>query len=198
LRRYLLEQKALPDETLTAGLPVSIRPADDLNAGNAISFILSNLYTNEVDPLVRLKSIQRSTQKAKAQLQALPKEAINNYTIMLMSPMMVQLMTGMGGVTRPIFNTVISNVPGPSEDLYFAGCKLAEFYPISLIPHGQALNITVVSYSGQFNVSFTGDHDAMPSMQRLSVYSGEALQELELLLGIKRPVVTRRVSRKSH
>lgn len=196
LRRYLLEQKALPSETLTAGLPVSVRPADDLDGGNAISFILSNLYTTEADPLVRLKSIRRSTQKAKAQLQALPKEAINNYTIMLMSPMMVQLMTGMGGLTRPIFNTVISNVPGPAKDLYFAGCKLSEFYPISLIPHGQALNITVVSYSGQFNVSFTGDHDAMPSMQRLSVYSGEALQELEELLGIKKPTAKKKPAAK--
>ncbi|MDX1668757.1 MAG: WS/DGAT domain-containing protein, partial [Limnobacter sp.] len=125
-----------------------------------------------------------------------PKEAINNYTIMLMSPMMVQLMTGMGGLTRPIFNTVISNVPGPSKDLYFAGCKLSEFYPISLIPHGQALNITVVSYSGQFNVSFTGDHDAMPSMQRLSVYSGEALEELEVLLGIKKAPAGKRAPAK--
>ncbi|HEX4880597.1 MAG TPA: wax ester/triacylglycerol synthase family O-acyltransferase [Limnobacter sp.] len=183
LRRYLLERNALPDEPLTAGLPVSVRPADDLDGGNAISFILANLYTTEADPLERLKQINRSTQMAKANLQAMPKEAINNYTIMLMAPMMLQLVTGLGGLTRPIFNTVISNVPGPSQDLYFSGCRLEQFYPISLIPHGQALNITVVSYAGQFNVAFTGDHDALPSMQRLSVYTGEALEELEQLLG---------------
>lgn len=186
LRRYLLEHDALPELSLTAGLPVSVRPKDDLDGGNAISFILANLYTTEADPLERLNHIRRSTQLAKANLQAMPKEAINNYTIMLMSPMMIQLMTGLGGLTRPIFNTVISNVPGPSQDLYFAGCKLVHFYPISLIPHGQALNITVVSYAGQFNVAFTGDHDALPSMQRLAVYTGEALAELEKLLGVKK------------
>lgn len=182
MRRYLIERDALPAQTLTAGLPVSVRPADDMDGGNAISFILSNLYTNEPDPLKRLHAIHVSTQKAKTSLQALPKDAINNYTIMLMSPMMVQLVTGLGGVGRPIFNTVISNVPGPSQDLYFSGCRLEQFYPLSLIPHGQALNITVVSYSGQFNVAFTGDHDALPSMQRLSVYAGEALDELERLV----------------
>lgn len=184
LRRYLLERDALPNETLTAGLPVSVRPADDLDGGNAISFIIANLNTLEEDPLVRLREINRSTQLAKANLQAMPKESINNYTIMLMAPMMLQLVTGLGGLTRPIFNTVISNVPGPSRDLYFAGCRLEQFYPISLIPHGQALNITVVSYAGQFNVAFTGDHDALPSMQRLSVYTGDALTELEVLLGL--------------
>ena len=185
IRRYLLERDALPSESLTAGLPVSVRPADDLDGGNAISFIIANLYTTESDPLTRLKEIRRSTQLAKANLQAMPKEAINNYTIMLMAPMMLQLVSGLGGLTRPIFNTVISNVPGPSRDLYFSGCRLEQFYPISLIPHGQALNITVVSYSGQFNVAFTGDHDALPSMQRLSVYTGEALEELEAALGVK-------------
>lgn len=184
IRRYLLERDALPHEPLTAGLPVSVRPADDLDGGNAISFIIANLNTVEEDPLVRLREINRSTQLAKAHLQTMPKEAINNYTIMLMAPMMMQLVTGLGGLTRPIFNTVISNVPGPSQDLYFSGCRLTQFYPISLIPHGQALNITVVSYAGQFNVAFTGDHDALPSMQRLAVYTGDALEELENLLGV--------------
>lgn len=186
LRRYLMERGALPDESLTAGLPVSVRPADDLDGGNAISFILANLNTTQADPLVRLREIRRSTQLAKTNLQAMPKEALNNYTMMLMAPMMLQLVSGLGGLMRPIFNTVISNVPGPARDLYFSGCRLEQFYPISLIPHGQALNITVVSYSGQFNVAFTGDHDALPSMQRLSVYTGDALEELEVLLGVKK------------
>ena len=182
VRRYLLELNALPSESLTAGLPVSVRPAGDQGGGNAISFILANLYTTESDPLVRLNEIHRSTQLAKASLQAMPKEAISNYTMLLMAPMMLQLASGVGGLTRPIFNMIISNVPGPSRDLYFSGCRLEQFYPISLITHGQALNITVVSYSDQFNVAFTGDHEALPSMQRLSVYTGEALEELEGLL----------------
>lgn len=181
MRRYLLERGALPADTLTAGLPVSVRPADDLDGGNAISFILANLFTNIEDPIERLKSIHRSTLKAKENLQQMPKEAINNYTVMLMAPLMLQLVTGLGGLTRPIFNTVISNVPGPAQELFFAGYKLESFYPISLIPHGQALNITVVSYAGQFNVAFTGDYDALPSMQRMAVFCGEALDELEAL-----------------
>jgi hypothetical protein len=91
-------------------------------------------------------------------------------------------MTGLGGVGRPIFNVVISNVPGPEKPLYFWGCKLEQFYPISLIPHGQALNITVVTYAGQFNLAFTGDYNALPHLQRLAVYTGEALEELEHLV----------------
>ena len=182
MRRYLKEQNALPATSLMAGLPVSVRPADDDSGGNAISFISAYLYTDIEDPLARLKAIRESTQAGKAHLQTMPKAGLNNYTMLLMSPMMLQLMTGLGGVGRPIFNVVISNVPGPEKDLYFWGCKLEQFYPISLIPHGQALNITVVTYSGQFNLAFTGDYNALPHLQRLAVYTGEALGELESLV----------------
>ena len=52
----------------------------------------------------------------------------------------------------------------------------------SLLFNGQALNISVVSYAGQFNLGFTGCRDSLPSMQRLAVYTGEALEELEAAL----------------
>jgi len=42
-----------------------------------------------------------------------------------------------------------------------------------------ALNITVLSYAGTLNVGFIGDRDALPHLQRLAVYTGEALAELD-------------------
>lgn len=52
-------------------------------------------------------------------------------------------------------------------------------YPASIVTHGQALNITCQSYAGHMNFGFTGCHTSMPSMQRLAVYTAEALAELE-------------------
>jgi WS/DGAT/MGAT family acyltransferase len=184
LRRYLEELDALPEEPLTAGLPVSVRPAGDSDSGNAISFIIANLHTHIADPLERLALIRESTQKAKARFQTLPREAITAYTSLFMAPFMLQLMTGMGGLMRPMFNITISNVPGPDQTLYFNGARMEQMYPVSLLSHGQSLNITVVSYAGQFNVGYTGCRDTLPHMQRLAVYTGEALLELETLLGI--------------
>ena len=179
LRRYLDEIQALPNAPLTAGVPVSVRPADDGDSGNAISFIIANLNTHLADPLKRLKAIQESTNIAKEKLQALPKAGINNYTMVFMAPYILSLLTGLGGRTRPMFNVTISNVPGPREHLYFNGARLEQMYPISLLSHGQALNITVVSYAGQFNVGFTGCRDTLPHMQRLATYMAESLEELE-------------------
>lgn len=179
LRRYLEEIQALPDKPLTAGVPVSVRPSDDADSGNAISFIIANLYTHLDDPMERLQAIHASAAIAKENLQKLPKDGITGFTMLFMAPYILQMLSGLGGKTRPMFNVTISNVPGPTEPLYFNGARLEQMYPVSLLSHGQALNITVVSYAGQFNVGFTGCRDTLPHMQRMAVYMGEALDTLE-------------------
>ncbi|MED5467296.1 MAG: WS/DGAT domain-containing protein, partial [Pseudomonadota bacterium] len=93
-----------------------------------------------------------------------------------------QLMSGLGGRMRPVFNVTISNVPGPEDTLYYEGARLEAMYPVSLIAHGGALNITCLSYAGSLNFGFTGCRDTLPSMQKLAVYTGEALDELESLI----------------
>ena len=93
---------------------------------------------------------------------------------------------------RPAFNVTISNVPGPKETLYYNGAKLEAMYPISLIAHGGALNITCLSYAESLNFGYTGCRDTLPSMQNLAVYSGEALEELDKLLSKKAKAKTKR------
>jgi hypothetical protein len=118
--------------------------------------------------------------------------------MMLMSPYILQLMSGLGGRMRPVFNVTISNVPGPTEELYYEGAKLDAMYPVSLITHGGALNITCLSYAGSLNFGFTGCRDTLPSMQKLAVYTGEALEELRnLLLPQKKPTRRKPAVRKT-
>lgn len=182
LRRFLQEREALPDKPLTAGIPVSVRPKDDENTGNAISFIVATLGTDIADAAERLRAVRASVLHAKAHVQSLPRQAMLQYTMLLMAPTIVTLLTGIGGRTRPMFNITISNVPGPDKPLYFRGAELLAIYPASIVTHGQALNITCESYAGQMNFGFTGCHTSLPSLQKLAVYSAEALDELEKAL----------------
>ncbi len=181
MRRFLLERDCLPELPLTAGIPVNIRPKDDDGTGTAISFIIASLATDVADPVIRLETIKDSTRVAKEHLQSLPRNALTQYTMLLMSPYILQLLTGLGGRMRPAFNITISNVPGPDMPLYYEGSRLEAMYPLSLIAHGGALNITCLSYNGSLNFGYTGCRDTLPSMQNLAVYSGEALDELESL-----------------
>jgi len=114
-----------------------VRPADDEGTGTAISFMIASLATNEPDPVARLEQIKDSTRTAKAHLQSLPRQVLNQYTMMLMSPYILQLVSGLGGRRmRPVFNVTISNVPGPTEPLYYEGARLEAMYPVSLVTHG--------------------------------------------------------------
>jgi len=182
LRRFLLQSGNLPEQSLTAGIPVSVRPKDDEGTGNAISFIVATLGTHIDDPVARLHAIMASVRHAKAHVQGLPRQAMLQYTMLLMAPTILTLLTGIGGRTPPMFNITISNVPGPDKPLYFRGAELLSIYPASIVTHGQALNITCESYAGQMNFGFTACHSSVPSTQKLAVYTLEALVELESVL----------------
>ncbi len=179
LRRYLVEREALPDAPLIAMLPVSVRAREDSGGGNAVGAILASLATDVEDPRERLAAIVASTTKAKQQLQGMSKGEILSYSALLTAPSMLQMVPGIAGRVRPTFNVVISNVPGPEQPLYFRGAKLEASYPLSIPVHGQALNITANSYAGSLCFGFTGCRDTVPKLQRLAVYCGEALTELE-------------------
>jgi diacylglycerol O-acyltransferase / wax synthase len=182
LRQYLTVHGRLPDRPLTAGIPVNLRAADDESTGTAIGMMVAELGTNIPEPLERLEAIQRSTREAKRHLSELPPEARTSYTLLINGPWIAGVLAGFGGRTPVPFNVGISNVPGPTEPLYFNGSRLDALFPLSLLLHGNALNITCVSYAGTLNFGFTGARDTLPHTQRLAVYMGEALEEISGVL----------------
>lgn len=88
----------------------------------------------------------------------------------------------------PIVNVAISNVPGPQFPLYFAGAKLASFYPVSIPGHGIALNMTVQSYNGALEVGLTACRRALPDVADLADYVVEEHHKLKALIEAREPV----------
>jgi WS/DGAT/MGAT family acyltransferase len=186
LRRYLAEHARLPDRPLTAGIPVNLREADDQSMGTSIGMIVAELGTNVTDPAERLSAITRSTREAKRHLRSLPEGARTSYTLLINGPYVLGLLAGLGGRAPIPFNVGVSNVPGPPEPLYLNGSRLDAVSPLSLLLHGNALNITCVSYAGTLDFGLTGARDTLPHLQRLAVYMGDSLEELEGVLAAKR------------
>jgi WS/DGAT/MGAT family acyltransferase len=183
IRRYLIDLDCLPAKPLTAGIPVSFRAADNDETGNALTFIIATLATTTADPQARLRKIAASTRHAKRSLNKLSAAAITQYTIALMAPYVLSLVSGMAGRTRPVFNVTVSNLPGPAKPLYIRGAKMEAFYPTSLVTHGQALNITVHGYADTMGFGFIACRDTVPNIQRLAHYAGQSLNELRVLYG---------------
>ncbi|MDY6999354.1 MAG: wax ester/triacylglycerol synthase family O-acyltransferase [Actinomycetota bacterium] len=182
LRTFLADMDELPERSLIAFLPVNVRPKGDEGGGNAVGAILAPMGTDIEDPVQRLVSISAATRASKAQLQTMTPAAIIAYSAALLAPAGGQIAGALTGVAPPwpyTFNLCVSNVPGPSEPLYFRGSRLEATYPVSIPIHGMALNITLQSYAETMNLGFVGCRDRLPSLQRLAVYTGDALTDLE-------------------
>ena len=180
LRRYLLSQEALPDQPLVAQVPVSLRSADQAgDGGNAITTVQVSLGTHIAEPLNRLAAIQDSMKGVKSRLGDMQKSEIDVYTVLTNVPLSLGQVTGLSGRVSPMFNLVISNVPGPKDPLYLNGAEMLASYPVSLVLHGYALNITVVSYKDSLEFGVIGCRDTLPHIQRFLDYFEESLVELE-------------------
>ena len=182
LRSYLAQHGRVPDRPLSAGIPVNLREEGDTSTGTAVGMMVAELGTNVADPRERLEVIKESTTEAKGHLRNLPPEARTSYTLLINGPYIAGLVAQLKRRAPLPFSVGISNVPGPPQELYFNGARLDSVFPLSLLLHGNALNITCISYAGQLNFGFTGARDTLPHLQRLSIYMDEALTGLEAVL----------------
>ena len=76
------------------------------------------------------------------------------------------------------FNLIVSNVPGPPVDLYYAGAKIVAYYPLSAIADGQGLNITVMSLAGGLHFGLIADRELVPDVDVMAQYLAEELAAL--------------------
>ncbi len=181
LRRYLEAQGELPEHSLRALVPVSVRDKDDFDSSVAISYIIADLGTRHEDPADRLEAITESTRAGKEMLGQLTRREAALYATLMQTPLFITSMMGVADWFPPV-STVISNVPGPSEQLYWNGAPLLGSYPVSAVFHGFALNITFVSYHGNLDFGIIACRSTVPQVQRLIDYLEMSLAELEEML----------------
>ncbi|MFL6024140.1 MAG: WS/DGAT/MGAT family O-acyltransferase [Marmoricola sp.] len=185
LRAYLLELEALPDRSLIAMVPISLRRDDDAfnGEGNAFGAILCDLHTTGQDPADRLSSIIRSTAASKARMNALSPGEAGAVSKAILGGAALGAIVGVTGTPRQPFNLIISNVPATKHPLYWNGAELTDIYPISMISEGQAMNITVTQYAGSVMFGIVGDRAALPRLQRMLIHLDNAIADLEKAVG---------------
>ena len=184
LRSYLISQNDLPRQSLKAMVPVSLRKEGDLDSANAVGFITADLATNIKNPEKRLKAIQASMVAGKDMLKNLSAREAMIYMQIAQLPVLLSSALGLAS-KFPAFSTVISNVPGPREQLYWNGASLDGIYPASIVFDGFAMNITLVSYNNSLDFGIIACRRSLPQVQRLIDHLEESLLELEQLAGLR-------------
>ncbi|GJO12074.1 putative diacyglycerol O-acyltransferase [Mycobacterium marinum] len=185
LRYYLIEQDALPDAPLIAMVPVSLRSKEQADSGgNMVGSVLCNLGTNVEDPAQRIEIISASMRANKKVLADLPRLQVLALSGLNMAPLTLAGVPGFLSTVPPPFNIVISNVPGGAQPLYYGGARLDGSYPLSNIPDGQALNITLVNNADRLDFGLVGCRRSVPSLQRLLGHLETSLKDLEQAVGV--------------
>jgi WS/DGAT/MGAT family acyltransferase len=188
LREYLLEQNALPDEPMTAMVPVSLAlraesAGHGADGGNSVGVIVVNLATDVENGPTRLEEIAYSSKQAKKILGGLSPMQILAFSALQMAPLAFTPVPGFVRVTHPPFNVVISNVPGPRQPMYFNGAQLDGLYPVSIVLDGQAVNVTLCSRDKYLDFGIIGCRTSVPHLQRLLTHLESSLAELEAAWG---------------
>jgi len=174
VRRYLLSQGALPNKSLTAAVPISLREEGNTDSNNQVFGMICSIATNVEDPKTRLETIIAQSTKSKEMshpLRAFMPQVSN--ISMLGAPIVVQILallysrSDLSNVLPPAANITVSNVPGPRQTLYAAGAELLHIFPVSISTHGLALNITVQSYRDQLDFGFIAGANIIPHVQVL-------------------------------
>jgi diacylglycerol O-acyltransferase / wax synthase len=189
LRRYLLSHDALPDRPLIAMVPVSVRAGEHEGggaSGNQVSILLANLATDLTNPVERLGRIVESTRLAKERLAKMSRLERIAHAAAMSAPMGASMVTG-HAKKRPIYNVVISNVPGPQQAFYLDGMRLDESYPVSIPVDYLALNITITGYNNMLGFGYVACRSSVPALQRMLDCTDESLAELESALGLEAP-----------
>lgn len=175
LRRYLEGHNELPESSLVAVVPVSLRELGDMSAGNQVASMNCEIGTEVSDPMERLKAVNANSRQAKQQIAAIKDVIPTDYSF-FGAPVLVTAMAQIASRTDivnrmpPIFNVTISNVPGPRKPMYFAGSKVLTYFPVSIATHGNALNITLQSYTDRLDFGLVACKIAVPDVQNIADY----------------------------
>lgn len=180
VRRYLIEQDALPENSLNASVPVGFER--DEQTINAASGFVVTLGTATEDPLERLRQIGAGTARGKTDIDKLSKGAAEYFTLIGLLPLALAQRTGALQKLPPVFNFTVSNMVLSKEPLYLLGARLETLAPLSFLVDGYGLNVTLIGYTDRVTLGFVGCRDTIPHLQRLAVYTGEALEELATLV----------------
>jgi WS/DGAT/MGAT family acyltransferase len=184
IRRYLADRGALPAEPLVSLCPVSVRTEDEKGRpDNQVSPMFVHLRTDVEDVSARLRAIARATLGAKQDHHAVGARFLQNWaehaapsTFALATRLYSRL--NLADRHRPVYNLVVSNVPGPDFPLFLDGAQLVATYPMGPIMEGAGLNVTVLSYMDNVDFGFLAGAELVPDVWDLADYIDGAMAEL--------------------
>ena len=184
LRRYLGAKGELPEQSLVAMAPISVRSQDQMKAaGNQVTAMLVLLGTDIADPRARLAAVRQSTHEQKEFSAAIGAQTLAGYSEFVpggLAALAARTASRFEMVNRtiPMINTVVTNVPGPQVPLFSGGARLVRMTGLGPVADGMGLIHPIVSYCGELCISFTACREMLPDPAFYASCLRESFDEL--------------------
>jgi diacylglycerol O-acyltransferase / wax synthase len=159
--RQLLAGRGEPVEglVLRVMVPISLHHEGPGQArGNQDAMMMVPLDLGEPDPVRRLALIAAETAARKRTAHPPVTSGIFGFVA-------VQRATYRFQVHQRFVNLTVTNVPGPPVPLYLAGARLLELFPVVPIMGNITLDVGVLSYAGQLNLTAMADQATCPDLE---------------------------------
>ncbi|WP_029432651.1 wax ester/triacylglycerol synthase family O-acyltransferase [Blastococcus sp. URHD0036] len=180
LRDWLLSRGAavVASTSVRALVPVSVQGDEQEAPGNRVASYLVDLPVGEPNPRVRLARLSYAMRGV-----ARSGRSVGADTLIALTGFAPPTLHALGaraakGLSRRMFNLVITNVPGPQQPLYAAGARMLEVFPVVPLVRGQGLSIGMTSYDGRVYVCLNADRDTVGDVDLLADLIEQELAEL--------------------
>lgn len=188
LRQYLMKDGDNLQKSLVALIPKSIRAEQGLEAaGNQISILRVVIGSQIADHVERLKAVSKSRGDAHKLSDILGQEIVTE-TVGLFNPLSAKIAASLvnSKVNEMVsmFNTVIAEVEGPDEALYFMGCKMVGLYGMGPPAAGLGLFQVALTYNDTLTLGISCCREMMPDPGVYIKTLQNTFAELKLQLGI--------------
>lgn len=193
MRRYLKGKSELPSESMVAMAPISVRTKDERGAlGNQVAAMTIPIGTHIADPFGRLQYVHEEAENSKALTNAAGARQMTEYARLMPSTLSglaarLYVRLGMANRIAPMFNTVITNIPGPPIPIYMNGARLVTQFGLGPVFEGMGIIHPVFSYCGRISIAFTSDRNIMPDPETYAACLDDSFQELKAA-ALKKPI----------
>jgi WS/DGAT/MGAT family acyltransferase len=178
LREWLLSrgEPVVAGTSVRALVPVSLQ--DEVSRGDRVSSYLVDLPVGEPNPRVRLTRLSYAMRGVAAHGQSV--SADNLIALTGFAPPTLHALGARAarGLSRRLFNLVVTNVPGPQVPLYAAGSQMLEVFPFVPLARGQGLSIGMTSYNGRVFFGLNADRDSVGDVDVLADLIEQEVGEL--------------------
>ena len=169
LREWLLSrgQAVVSSTSVRALVPLSVQ-GEELDPAPRVSSYLVDLPVGESNPRVRLTRLSYAMRGIASHGQAVGADSLIALTGFAPPTLHALGARAARGLSRRLFNLIITNVPGPQVPLYAAGSRMLEVFPVVPLARGQGLSIGMTSYDGRVFIGLNADQDTVADVHVLA------------------------------